>query len=547
MQKNNVNNATVVQFMSLYPLIREIACLKTTEPFNGTILPSNGTTNWTSIAEKYHSQAGTNQTATQTAPTNGTAIIVIPVPIPVPVTVTAPADTMVTPSPTPAPSPTESPSPPPESPAPSPAESPAASPAESPAPSPPESPAPSPTDNLPVNESPGTAGTERPIGVPTPNLAVTGVAQPTEVPGAPAAGASPTDAQQAAPTGVAAPTDTPPTPTDAASPTESPAEDQTGAPSPAESPAVQTESPTPTESPAGPTGVANPTGAGTVSPTAPIGNSTVPSNATEANSTYCLLSLIDEYEAYVGANLTVSFITSLLMGTNQTALNATRSIPPEALCDPCIYGIFDLVNQGAPWLANATIPALGDLTIKNALNVTCADYGFEPSENGTMPMNLIPSAENSTYGHSVTWWNETAGNWTTEVPDDSLQPITGNGPLAETATQVTNTTPPGVTVLSTEVFVTVTNPPPQPQPQPTEPAPSPAPEPSPAVSPAESPADSPSPAESPVASPSPETSPAESPASSPGISPTESPVQPSPAAPAASPARRHLRDFRVGA
>jgi hypothetical protein len=124
---------------------------------------------------------------------------------------------------------------------------------------------------------------------------------------------------------------------------------------------------------------------------------------TTKNASYCLLSLVNEYETYVGHNLTVPWIAGIATGSNQTAINASNHIPVEAICTECVYGALDLAAQGSPWLANLTIG--NNYTLFSFVNETCFDLGFRINNNGTLPKSILPGAVNSTYGHNITYFN----------------------------------------------------------------------------------------------------------------------------------------------
>lgn len=226
-------------------------------------------------------------------------------------------------------------------------------------------------------------------------------------------------------------------------------------------------------------------------------NGTVPTNST-SNATYCLTKLASELETYMG-NLTFPYVVNLAFGGNETALDRLKSIPPAALCQDCIGAAYDLVSQSPAaeqinsWVigtnstngsnsttsstspvnnssanatdssttpingttpSNDTIPANGtvgnnstsgnNVTLPSLFNNTC---NFQPSTDGKLPQVFWPTAQNSTYGHNITFWNESTSAWQTQVPQNLTSPITngttegGNSTEGSTPSQSSSAVP----------------------------------------------------------------------------------------------------------
>lgn len=156
------------------------------------------------------------------------------------------------------------------------------------------------------------------------------------------------------------------------------------------------------------------------------GNSTVSGNSTNSTKdAYCLTSLGKELSAYMGANLTFPYLEILVLGGNQTAQEKLQNIPPEALCQECVFAAFDLIEQSSPFLANQVVNKTTNQTLVGWLNATCSNATevWTPTKNGTLPEGVIPTTFNSTYGFNVTYWNETTGNWTTKPAANVSVPI----------------------------------------------------------------------------------------------------------------------------
>lgn len=155
-----------------------------------------------------------------------------------------------------------------------------------------------------------------------------------------------------------------------------------------------------------------------------MGNSTTSANST-GNSSYCLTSLGKELSAYMGSNLTFPYLEILLLGGNETAQHKLSNIPPEALCQECVFAAFDLIEQSSPFLADTIVNKTTNQTLVGWLNATCANATekWQPSTNGTLPEGITATTFNSTYGFNVTYFNETTGNWTTKTPQNVTVPI----------------------------------------------------------------------------------------------------------------------------
>lgn len=137
----------------------------------------------------------------------------------------------------------------------------------------------------------------------------------------------------------------------------------------------------------------------------------------------------------------------------------------EVLCNDCIYAAADLVSQSASWLIETGIS--GNITVLDYLKARCGAEGYIPTTNGTLPQTISPSAQNSTYGFPITFFDPMTGNWTTTTPQTNSTDInavngTATASLNGTATATgvvsgTDASTPAVTtpVVSTETAAVV--------------------------------------------------------------------------------------------
>lgn len=127
-------------------------------------------------------------------------------------------------------------------------------------------------------------------------------------------------------------------------------------------------------------------------------NATIPLNSTSYNSTngtFCLTELATNITGYLGVNLTNSYIDTLVLGGNYTALQALGSIPPTALCSDCIFAAVDLIEQQYPLAGDLIVSRPSNLTINGYLNNTCQATGLNVTESA-LPYGIVDSAKNGT-------------------------------------------------------------------------------------------------------------------------------------------------------
>ncbi|CAD6568441.1 MAG: hypothetical protein TREMPRED_004540 [Tremellales sp. Tagirdzhanova-0007] len=150
--------------------------------------------------------------------------------------------------------------------------------------------------------------------------------------------------------------------------------------------------------------------------TIPISNSTY--NST--NGTFCVTSVLTEVSAYLGVNLTNSFVDTVILGGNATALQSLEMIPPSALCSDCVFAALDLVGQEYPQVGMINLSS--NYTVGMYLNGTCNATGFNYTTNGTLPLTIQEVAFNSSYPYNVT-----IGNLTYPAGLNSSAPPSLNG------------------------------------------------------------------------------------------------------------------------
>jgi len=149
-------------------------------------------------------------------------------------------------------------------------------------------------------------------------------------------------------------------------------------------------------------------------PAIPI--TTPPYNSTDG--TFCVTSLLTQLSAYYQTNLTVPFLGGIISGANTTALDLTKSINPNIICNECLFGALDVVDLAYPIVGEAPVQAitsflgvdgsaLGNITINGLFNATCAYKDMVVSENGTLPSTISVSIINSTYPYTLTNGNST--------------------------------------------------------------------------------------------------------------------------------------------
>ncbi|WVQ72029.1 hypothetical protein IAR50_001573 [Cryptococcus sp. DSM 104548] len=141
----------------------------------------------------------------------------------------------------------------------------------------------------------------------------------------------------------------------------------------------------------------------------PSANATSASNTTSAanstsNSTsedtgsFCVVSVLEEAFSYLGYNLSVTDVATILLGGNASAVQTILSIPPTALCSDCVFGALDLVETELPDFG--TYVTVQNVTLNDYFDNTCAATGLNVSSNGTLPTNVTSGTSNSSFGHS---------------------------------------------------------------------------------------------------------------------------------------------------
>ena len=96
-----------------------------------------------------------------------------------------------------------------------------------------------------------------------------------------------------------------------------------------------------------------------------------------------MTSLLTQLSAYFGAEPTVPYLTDLVTGANQTALDLVTSIDANIICNDCIFAAAAIVDRAYPdagnvpfdaifSLLNMTSPLPEGTTINEYANDTCA-------------------------------------------------------------------------------------------------------------------------------------------------------------------------------
>lgn len=118
-------------------------------------------------------------------------------------------------------------------------------------------------------------------------------------------------------------------------------------------------------------------GAAPISTSSPVYNST--------GGIFCVTSVLTQLSAYFGTNLTLPFIESAVTGTNSTAQKLGKDINTLILCNDCIFGAVDIIEEAYPMVGDVPVAALlgyahinstSNGTINSVLNSTCAYHNF---------------------------------------------------------------------------------------------------------------------------------------------------------------------------
>lgn len=107
-------------------------------------------------------------------------------------------------------------------------------------------------------------------------------------------------------------------------------------------------------------------------------------NSTEGY--FCVTSLLTQLSAYYGAEPSVPFLTGLVTGANETALELTKEVNPNIICNDCIFAAAAIVDRAYPDAGNVPFDAIFSLlnmssplpegtTINEYANDTCAYQG----------------------------------------------------------------------------------------------------------------------------------------------------------------------------
>jgi len=150
-----------------------------------------------------------------------------------------------------------------------------------------------------------------------------------------------------------------------------------------------------------------------------LGNPPIPVSSpiyNSTNGTFCVTSVLTQLSAYFGTNLTLPFIEGIATLMNTTALGLAESINVLALCNDCVFGAVDVVEDVIPSIGSTPLSTIFGLlgmtspvntTINGLLNGTCAYKPLAVSTNGTLPSNITVSIINSTFPYNLTSGNHT--------------------------------------------------------------------------------------------------------------------------------------------
>lgn len=134
----------------------------------------------------------------------------------------------------------------------------------------------------------------------------------------------------------------------------------------------------------------------------------------EYNSTdgyFCVTSVLTQLSAYFGSDLSIPYLTGLVTGANQTAVDLLTSIEPNIICNDCIFAAAALIEQAYPeagsvpfdvifGLLNMTSPLPEGTTINEFANDTCAYEDRSVPTDGTLPESVTVSIVDSTFAPS---------------------------------------------------------------------------------------------------------------------------------------------------
>lgn len=164
-------------------------------------------------------------------------------------------------------------------------------------------------------------------------------------------------------------------------------------------------------------------------------NASIPVNSTAyntTNGTFCVTDLATDLSAYLGVNLTTSYIETVALGGNSSALQSLKSIPPTALCTDCIFAAVELINDEVPQLANWTIPST-NYTVDSYLNSTCSGTPYNVTNDGELPDSIFAGASNSTL-------NSTLISASSSLPMSTMASDTSSGVVAPATSSAASAT-----------------------------------------------------------------------------------------------------------
>ncbi|ORY26046.1 hypothetical protein BCR39DRAFT_273539 [Naematelia encephala] len=144
-----------------------------------------------------------------------------------------------------------------------------------------------------------------------------------------------------------------------------------------------------------------------------LGNPPIPISSAynTTGGVFCVTSLLTQLSAYFGTNLTIPFVETIVKGGNSTALKLAEGIQSNIICNGCIFGALDVVEEAYPGVGSVPISKIYGLlnrtspvntTINGFVNGTCAYVPLNATSNGTLPTNISVSIIDSTFPYNLT-------------------------------------------------------------------------------------------------------------------------------------------------